>query len=105
MVALLSTELQLLWAVTAGILLIILVTLAVAGLKGGGRGLTVVALVGSGVLILSCILLYRGFTIPKIPYDRVQLLVADIIVMVAAIIVGSTMAILVIKGGSRSFEP
>jgi len=66
----------------------------------GSRALAVVWLVGGVILLLSIILLLRGFE--KLPFGRVQLILAGVAVMVAATIV--PIMVLVLKGGQRRFE-
>lgn len=67
--------------------------------------MAVICLLGLAILILGGVLLFQGFTIPGVSFDRVQLIVADIAVMVTAIIVGAIVAVLVMKGGRRRFAP
>lgn len=100
-----STGLQVLWVATAGVLLIVVVLIGVAASRSESRGLMVGCVLGAAILLVSGVFVFRGFTVPMVPFGRVQLILMDIGVMVAAIIVGSIVAVLVMKGGSRRFVP
>lgn len=105
MLAPIPTELQILWAVTAGILIIVMVSLAVASLRNESRSLMAGCALGTAILLVSGFMLFQGLTLPTLSLDREQMILMDIAVMLAAIIIGSIAAVRVMKSGVRRFRP